>query len=457
MAITRGAPGLWMCAGLWLAVAAYRAPGASAAEPPNARSAPAPIHDLNGRFPVKPSVAPAWSIPVENLGFAPPGPLYLGQRNALVSLDFLNEDQILFTFRVPALLHRVPGQDQADEREIRAVVLDLPSGTLDAEQSWMVYDRAQYLWGLHDGHFLLRRGNDLLEGDATLKLAPLFHFPGPLLTVGLDPTQTLLVTNSREPVASSAAHTGGGATQTGPGGDDTEQDHTGQDTEPDAGTGHAPPDIVVRIMSMASRQVLFVSRAETLIRLPINMDGFLASLRSQGTEWGVDLNRFSGGDSVLGQVKSACAPELDFISQAEILATACGDGGNDALVAMNTAGRTLWIDLTPDRLIWPLLVMAPDGRRFARETLYVSHGIDGMNPLGDEDIKGQWVKVLDAASGNVVFESPATPILDAGGNVAISPSGRRVAVLNGGAIEVFELAAPAAPADGPASTTRNKP
>jgi hypothetical protein len=32
-----------------------------------------------------------------------------------------------------------------------------------------------------------------------------------------------------------------------------------------------------------------------------------------------------------------------------------------------------------------------------------------------------------------------SPVLDAGGNVAISPSGRRVAVLNAGAVEVFEL------------------
>jgi hypothetical protein len=42
----------------------------------------------------------------------------------------------------------------------------------------------------------------------------------------------------------------------------------------------------------------------------------------------------------------------------------------------------------------------------------------------------------------VAFESPASPVLDAGGNVAISPSGTRVAVLNDGAIQVFELPAP---------------
>jgi hypothetical protein len=48
-------------------------------------------------------------------------------------------------------------------------------------------------------------------------------------------------------------------------------------------------------------------------------------------------------------------------------------------------------------------------------------------------------------SGKMIMETTATPPLDAGGNVAISPSGRRLAVINAGAIEVFELPAPAAP------------
>jgi hypothetical protein len=52
------------------------------------------------------------------------------------------------------------------------------------------------------------------------------------------------------------------------------------------------------------------------------------------------------------------------------------------------------------------------------------------------------VRVFDAANGKVALEAPASPALDAGGNVAISPSGRRVAVLNDGAIQVFELPAP---------------
>jgi hypothetical protein len=60
-----------------------------------------------------------------------------------------------------------------------------------------------------------------------------------------------------------------------------------------------------------------------------------------------------------------------------------------------------------------------------------------------KDVRGQVVRVFDAADGKLALEQPVDPVLDAGGNVAISPSGRRVAALNKGAIEVFDLPTPA--------------
>jgi hypothetical protein len=48
----------------------------------------------------------------------------------------------------------------------------------------------------------------------------------------------------------------------------------------------------------------------------------------------------------------------------------------------------------------------------------------------------------------MVLKAPLTPVLDGGGNVAISPSGQRVAILNVGAIQVFQLPAPPPPASG---------
>ena len=86
--------------------------------------------------------------------------------------------------------------------------------------------------------------------------------------------------------------------------------------------------------------------------------------------------------------------------------------------------------------------MAPNGRRIARETLGLAHPINSYSPLDSDDVKGQWVTVYDAATGDMALETPASPVLDAGGNVAISPSGRRVAVVNAGNIQIFDLPDP---------------
>jgi hypothetical protein len=388
---------------------------------------------LPDQLPAKPSIPPSFTIPTEPLGFSAPGPIYLGQRNALASLDFLDENRLLFTFRVPGLIRREAGDSWGgDERQIRAVVLALPAGTVEAEALWPVHDRLRYLWMLKDGHFLLRDRDGLQLGDATLELKPYLHFPGPVLWLELDPTQQFLVTNSREPV--SAASTPGDVPSPA-----TARASVVADGQISAGQ---PPDLVLRILRRDSGQVMLVSRVRSMVHLPINSDGYLESLRGSGQKWMLDLNYFSGGSRILGQVDSACAPVYDFVSEREVLVTACVSGGADRLVAMDTDGRRLWEDLTSATTVRPLVVKSPDGLRLALETLTTTHPITAYAPLDSEDVKGQMVRVLDAANGKVALAAPASPALDAGGNVAISPSGRRVAVLNAGAIQVFELPAP---------------
>ena len=112
-------------------------------------------------------------------------------------------------------------------------------------------------------------------------------------------------------------------------------------------------------------------------------------------------------------------------------------------MAMSAGGNRLWELLTSSHEIWPLLVRSPDGLRVAQEVLVLNHPVrSGSHPLNPDDVKGQMVRVFDAADGKVALEAPASPTFDAGGNVAISPSGRRVAVLNDGGIQVFDLPAP---------------
>lgn len=406
---------------------------------PNAPLAASSRHDKNrplpDRLPEKPSIAPTFSIPVEPLGFSAPGAIYLGQRNTLASLDFLDENSLLFTFRVPGLIHRDPGSNLwTDERRIRALVLTLPSGAIAAESLWTVHDRVRYLWMLKDGHFLLRDKDGIQQGDASLDLKPLLHFPGPLLWLEMDPLQEYLVTNSQEPLQ--VAEKAG----------DVPSPSTAQTSMSVDGQSTAVPDLVVRILRRDSGKVMLVSRTRSAVHLPINSDGYVESLRGNGDQWELNLDYFSGGSRVLGHLDSACAPNLDFVSQSELLATTCDAVGGQKLVALNTDGRRLWSDLSSAATVWPQLVMASNGSRIARETLVVNHDVNAYSPIDTEDIKGQMVRVFDAVSGKIVLETQASPPLDMGGNVAISPSGQRVAVVNDGSIQVFELPPPASAA-----------
>ena len=397
---------------------------------------PKDAKDAPSAEPAKPehpaSQPPAFTIPVEPLGFFAPGAIYQGQRESLVSLDFLDEDHLLFTFHAPGLIRR-EGKPSADnERQIRAVVLDLPTGAMNAEALWTVHDRGRYLWMLNDGHFLLRDQHDLQLGDASLELRPSLQFQGPVLWLEMDPAQDLVATDSRELMSSKSQ----------PGTVQSPATASAWITS-DEVQSYAQPDIVLRIVRRATGQVMLVSRTRTTVHLPINSEGLVETLRGKGHEWVLNLHYFNGGNRVIGSLDSMCAPSVEFISNPEILVTTCNPDNSRWMVAMSTDGKRLWNAAKPPTQIWPRLIMAPNGLRLARETLLVTHEIDTFAPLSFDDVKGQLVEVYDAITGKVNLTAPASPILDGGGNVAISPSARRVAVLDAGAIQVYELPAPA--------------
>jgi hypothetical protein len=155
------------------------------------------------------------------------------------------------------------------------------------------------------------------------------------------------------------------------------------------------------------------------------------------------LNSFSGGSQVLTHLESTCPPTYSFVSDLELLLSTCDPDNGWKLRAMLTYGLSLWETRPAMNAMMPLQVAAPNGSRVAREVLLLKRSADKYKRMiGTHDLQGQMVKVFDAANGKLVLESPLTPILDGGGNVAISPSGQRVAILNAGAIQVFQLPAP---------------
>jgi hypothetical protein len=426
---------------LWLAIASWPLCALLAAAPQSGKahdsSRTYPERSHPERLPVKPTVPPSFSISLEPLGFSAPGPIYLGQRFSLVSLDFLDENRLLFTFRVPGLIHRqLPkSEDQvSEERHIKALVLSLPTGAVQAEAVWALHDRARYLWMLKDGRFLLRDKDELRVGDASLDLKPFLHFPGPLLSVEMDPMQQLLVTNSREPASVAAKPGEVPSPATAAAKVVSESDLPKADS--------FQPELVLRILRRETGKVMMVSRVRSAVHLPLNADGYLEMLPAKTPGWQLNLNTFGGAAAKLGEVSSTCTPMYDFISEKEILVSTCNKAEVRGMVAMDMTGRHLWEELPESSPVWPVVVVGADGSRLARESLAVGHPVNAYSPLSFDDVKGQVVEVFDAANGKIELAAAASPVLDAGGNVAISPSGRRVAILNAGAIQVFDLPAP---------------
>ena len=417
-------------------------------------------------------VQPNISIPVTPLGFVSPAAFYFGERFAMVSLSFLDEESLLFTFRVPGLIAREPevaGQTNLAERHIRAVTLALPSGKVNAQAVWVLHDYSRYLWTMQGKKFMLRDRNLLQIGDASLHLQPFLRFPGPVNAVQFDPGQKLLITDTTEAPAPETGGKGVGTAAAGPAANPAaQQDDGGPSTASermavrgarDDGGETPEPQRLVRILRMDTRQVMLFSHSNGSVHLPVDGEGYYDALRSGDSRWLVAFEFFKGASTPIGLVDSVCEPNLDALASGIVLVSACLPNGARHLTALDRDRdkdhARLW-DLTlPPTKVWPQWATSGDGMRFARSTLEVTHPIGIYSPLDDADVRGQNVQVYDLATGAVQLTVPVSPVLDGGGNFALSPSGRRLAILNDGAIQVFDLPPvapipPAAPTAAPA-------
>jgi len=418
----------------------------------NAPSTPVPAKHSKHKAPENPAAAPDIVIPTVTLGFAPPAQWYLGQRVAQLSLSFLDEDNLLFTFRVPGLIPREqpkPNQPSADDppqttRHIRALVLELPSGKVTAEALWELHDAASYLWPLKGGKFLLRDRNMVQMGDASLHLEPFLRFPGAVNSIQLPPDQRLLVTNTTEPPSPEARGESKVDSQPSTAAATISvSGHLTLDPAPGEDQPSSSMQDLIRILRMDTRTVMLFSRVTGPTRLPIDGEGYYEALRGNGSGWLINYRQFRGSSEPLISIDSYCSPALEVPASGVVLATACTQGGGRRIFALtqnqDKSKRRLWDAVVSPYRVWPQIASSFDGRRIARTTLDVSHPVGISSPVDREDIRSQTVEIYDLATGKVPLTVAVSPVLDGGGNVALSPSGKRFAVLNAGAIQIYDL------------------
>lgn len=399
--------------------------------PPARKKRPA----LPDQLPEKPTLVPVVVVAGRPLGFTSPSSIYLGRRHSLVSLDFIDEQHLLFSFREPGLLERSPaGDDQGLERRIRAVVLSLPEGKVETQSSWTIPDRTRYLWMLGDGHFLLKNRDGLALGDAALKLQPLLTFPSQLQSFVLDPEQKIIMASIDEAPESSK-----------PAGE-TAVSRAAQSTTGVKPQGSAGLDnLTVRIIDRQSLQTIHTLHSRAAIDAPINDEGYVDAAPGKKYQWSVSFHSFGGGSRLLQKLESGCPPAMGFVSDQALVVTSCTPDAMLRIAAIASLdGHTIWEFTAPPEVVWPLLVPSLNGTRFARVSMVLKPGVNPKDrPRFADAVQGQIVRVFDLGNDSPIFEAPITPALDGGGNVSFSPSGERMALINGDSVEVFNLPAPA--------------
>ncbi len=363
---------------------------------------------------------PALRIPVAPLGYVAPSAFYLTARLSSASLGFFDRDRILFTFRVGGLLPRLPSdRSDDDDQEIRALVLDLHTGKVLAQAQWRMHDRGQYLWPFIDGQFLLRIRDSLYTVGPSLELHPWMNSATQLRAVELSPDRAAIALEVAGPP----------------------QPHTG----PSLGDTPVSEDQSVRVSILASASpghVLADSEAAQAVMVPLTAHGLLdAAQDKQIGFWDINDVPFRGAPRFLGHVRSACHPTVQPLSATVALVSACApDLDVRPVYGISTVtGNELWQANWQSRYIWGWFSCALNGSRFAYESIESTSPVTAFGSLDEGEVGRQLAGVYDTDTGKLVFVLDATPVLSAGQNVALSPDGRRFAILRHGAIEIYDL------------------
>lgn len=359
---------------------------------------------------------PQVRIPVEGLGYMAPGALPAFGFRALVELHFIDATHLLFSFDIPSLLPRDRQCSVSEtQRKVRAVDLDIPSGKVEKQAEWELYDFGDYLWGLGGGKFLLRRCLQLDRMDASLDPHPLIEGFGAFLAVTFSPDHTMMMTDEDLPPP----------------------------VPPKTSQAAAAPmpasKVEMEFIRLHPLGILAHAEIPIAGSIPIVAQGMLEALTAAHDHWIVNLQSFQGQQRPVVDLHSFCKPTLTPVSNSIFVSMMCPKFDQMDYEGYSVQGALLWrIPFTSDRF-YPRFILSRNGAHFAIETLHLTHPHAALDPLSSEGVDGEIIDIYDTSTGMLVGTFRTALVYTAGKNADFSPDGTRLAVLNNGAIEIYTL------------------
>jgi hypothetical protein len=385
---------------------------------------------------------PSLRIPIEPLGFQSLSSQFLLNGSSMMTLHYVDDHHLLFTFTARRLLHRLPDEPEDDQdRSVDALLLELPTGRIIARTSWRLHDHGQYLWSLGHGHFLLR------VRDTLTTFSPLVNLPTgepfrerPFLTTAgrsiaallLSPDASLLIVESvvRPPPVARPK------TLFGP-------------TPPPPPESDEPGHVQINFYRLASSsdaseevkpRSAGVVRSNNIGNIASTAAGYLVVLDEGGRHWAFDFNSYEGKTKELSPFDSTCRPSPYFVSRSQFIAFGCRNGEARQLIGgFDMRGQEMWEQNLSGDYISPTMAFALPSGRFALSRVLIRSSAVPDQPLSSDELGGQSVIVYQIESGKQILRAECSPVSRAGQNFTLSPNGLGFALVHAESIEVYNL------------------
>ena len=399
----------------------------------------------------------------------------------MLTVDYIDNEHLLVTFGVSKLMQRLPDCPSDDEdRIVRAVLLELPSGRELAHTEWRFHDLGQYLWNVGDGQFMLRKRDVLTVFSPVQDLAsgnpfaekPFLRFDRrieaiivsasrDLLTVETikrtppKPPDTLL-TQAVSQSSSQSSNQSNGQSSQSPSQPVTR--NTGlQRRDPNELKPDTTPIEVnfIRILrvpvdsqihsgedpaktpSSAPTPVRLIGRLDgriytsTAVNVPVTTEGFIRAKAATRDGVLLDFLGFSGKDIDLGDFPTSCPPKPSFVSPSEFVAFGCrGSEQSLDLAGFNLRGDFLWQINFSDEQAYPSFASSISAGRFAFSRTVTSTHVFGNETPSVDQLQAQEVRVIQMYNGKQLLRVVTSPIQRAGQNFTLSPDGLELAVIH---------------------------
>ncbi len=385
------------------------------------------------------------------------------------TVSFVDDRHLLVTYAVRRLMKRIPDDPpEDDDHTIAALLIDLDTGKIVARNEWRLHDYQRYLWPLGHGRFLFRQRNRFstfaplahLHSAQPFEETPFLNFDRRVVAVLLSPEADFMTVETGPPlapapkpkkrspmadfnaaVAPPSNATPGPELDAEPAGPELHRSSEPQIQVVFFRLGYPANDADPIVPRIAGRAV-----SDHPVAIPLNANGYISTVREdKKMGWGMDYNTYAGKVYSLPMYDSTCQPGTTMVSRSELLAFGCrGNDNQRYFAAFNLLGEEMWVKGLYDPAPMPVLGFAPGTGRFATNRLIVATASpdENMVQLAHDHASSQAVDVYQINSGRQLLHVTCTPVETASQNFSLSPDGMGLAVVNNGAIEVYELPEP---------------